>query len=60
MDIFMGDMEKAHIVFLHENGYQFERFIKEAVESVMLSEVPPKEALDTLRERIQEVIDAEL
>ncbi|NLB73823.1 MAG: hypothetical protein GX795_07320 [Firmicutes bacterium] len=53
-------MERAHIVFLHENGYQFERFIKEAVESVMLSGVQPKEALETLRERIQEVLDSEL
>ena len=60
MDVFMGDMERAHIVFLHENGYQFERFIKEAVESVMLSGVQPREALDTLRERIQEVLDSEL
>ena len=60
MDVFMGDMERAHIVFLHENGYQFERFIKEAVESVMLSGVQPREALDTLRERIQEVLDSDL
>jgi multiple sugar transport system substrate-binding protein len=42
---------------LHENGFQFERFIKEAIESVMLSNMPSEEALDILRERIQEVLD---
>ncbi len=55
----MADMNKAHPVFLHENGYQFERFIKEAIESVMLSKVDPKDALNTLRNRIQEVLDSE-
>lgn len=59
MDVFMGDMERAHVVFMHENGYQFERFITEAVEDVMLSDVPVEEALESLRERIQEVLDDE-
>lgn len=58
-EVFMADMNRAHPVFLHENGYQFERFIKEAVEGVMLAKVPPKEALNTLRNRIQEVLDNE-
>ena len=57
MDVFMNDMERGHIVFLHENGYQFERFIKEAVESVMLENMDTREALDILREKIQEVLD---
>jgi len=57
MNVFMDDMERGHIVFLHENGFQFERFIKEAIESVMLSNMPSEEALDILRERIQEVLD---
>lgn len=59
MDVFMSDMERGHIVFMHENGYQFERFIKEAVESVMLQNMDSREALDILRERIQEVLDDE-
>ncbi|HHT43521.1 MAG TPA: extracellular solute-binding protein [Firmicutes bacterium] len=59
MDVFMNDMERGHIVFLHENGYQFERFIKEAVESVMLENMDTREALDILREKIQEVLDDE-
>lgn len=57
MDVFMDDMARSHMVFLHENGFQFERFIKEAIESVMLSNMPAQEALDILRERIQEVLD---
>mgnify|MGYP001143254867 FL=1 len=44
---------------MHENGYQFERFIKEAVEGVMLQNMDSREALDILRERIQEVLDDE-
>ncbi|NMB01048.1 MAG: extracellular solute-binding protein [Firmicutes bacterium] len=59
MDVFMSDMERGHIVFMHENGYQFERFIKEAVEGVMLQNMDSREALDILRERIQEVLDDE-
>mgnify|MGYP000964652070 FL=1 len=57
MNVFMDDMARSHMVFLHENGFQFERFIKEAIESVMLSNMPSEEALDILRERIQEVLD---
>lgn len=59
MNVFMDDMERGHIVFMHENGYQFERFIKEAVESVMLENMDSREALDILREKIQEVLDDE-
>lgn len=56
-DVFMDDMARAKPVFLHESGYQFERYIKEAVEGVMLQNVPVQEALDDLRENIQEVLD---
>lgn len=57
MDVFMADMARSKPVFLHENGYQFERYIKMAVESVMLTDTTPEEALETLREQIQEVLD---
>jgi multiple sugar transport system substrate-binding protein len=57
MDVFMDDMAKSHMVFLHENGYQFERFIGDAVQAVMMSKVTEQEALNTLRQRIQEVLD---
>ena len=57
MDVFMSDMSKSHAVFLHENGYQFERFIGDAVEGVMLAGEPVDRALKTLKTRIQEVLD---
>lgn len=58
-DIFMADMARAKPVFLHENGYQFERYIKEAIEDVMLSNVNSEEALATLKRKIQDVLDEE-
>lgn len=57
MDVFMSDMERAHGVFLHENGYQFERYITQAVENVMLANEPVEQALKTLKKQIQEVLD---
>lgn len=57
MDVFMSDMEKSGPVFLHENGYQFERFIGDAVEGVMLGGESVEQALRTLQRRIQEVLD---
>lgn len=57
MDVFMGDMDRSHAVFLHENGYQFERFIGDAIESVMLAGEPVERALQTLKMKIQEVLD---
>lgn len=56
-DVFMSDMERSKPVFLHENGYQMERYIKSAVEEVMLTDLSVEEALDTLQERIEEVIN---
>ena len=56
-DVFMADMTRAKPVFLHENGYQFERYIKEAIEDVMLSNVKSEDALATLKRKIQEVLD---
>ena len=57
MDVFMSDMAKSHAVFLHENGSQFERFIGDAVEGVMLGGEPVDKALKTLNTKIQEVLD---
>lgn len=57
MDVFMSDMAKSHAVFLHENGSQFERFIGDAVEGVMLGGEPVDKALKTLKTKIQEVLD---
>jgi len=58
-DVFMSDMTRAKPVFLHEHGSQFERYIKEAIEDVMLSNVKSEDALATLKRKIQEVLDEE-
>jgi len=55
--VFMDDMARAKPVITHPNGYQFERYIKEAVESVMLAGKSPEEALKTLKNKIQEILD---
>jgi multiple sugar transport system substrate-binding protein len=55
--VFMDDMARAKPVLTHQNGYQFERYIKEAIESVMLAGKSPEEALKTLKRKIQEVLD---
>lgn len=57
MDVFMSDMARSHGVFLHENGYQFERYITQAVENVMLANETVEDALKTLKKQIQEVLD---
>ena len=56
-DVFMDDLERSKPVFLHENGYQMERYIKSAVEEVMLTNLTVEEALETLEERVDEVIN---
>jgi multiple sugar transport system substrate-binding protein len=58
-DVFMDDMERSKAVFLHQNGYQFEQYIREAIEAVMLSGTKTEEALKTLKRNIQEVLDEE-
>lgn len=57
MSVFMNDMKYAKPVITHPNGPQFERYIKEAVESVMLNNVSPENALKDLKKKIQEVLD---
>lgn len=58
-NVFMEDLARAKPVFLHQNGYQFERYIKEAIESVMLQGTSVDGALKYLRLSIQEVLDEE-
>ncbi|HBG15874.1 MAG TPA: ABC transporter substrate-binding protein, partial [Firmicutes bacterium] len=57
--VFMDDMARSKPVFLHENGYQFEQYIKQAIEAVMLSNEKSEVALADLRRNIQEVLDEE-
>jgi multiple sugar transport system substrate-binding protein len=55
----MDDMARSKPVFLHENGYQFEQYIKQAIEAVMLSNEKSEVALADLRRNLQEVLDEE-
>ena len=57
--VFMDDMARSKPVFLHENGYQFEQYIKQAIEAVMLSNEKSEVALADLRRNLQEVLDEE-
>lgn len=56
-DVFMSDLEKATVVYFSEDSAKIQSLIKEAVESVMLSGVDSRTALNTLRRKVQEVID---
>jgi len=58
-DIFIKDMEKSHSVPLLINGPQFNQFIREAVESVMLTDTTPEEALKILKEKANELLKEE-
>ncbi|MCK9524265.1 MAG: extracellular solute-binding protein [Proteobacteria bacterium] len=55
--IFIDDMERAHMVYYGENSDEIQTQIRYAVESVMLSGVSPEKALATLRAAVQEIID---
>jgi len=58
-DIFIKDMEKSHSVPLLINGPQFNQLIREAVESVMLTDTTPEEALKILKEKANELLKEE-
>ncbi len=55
--VFIDDMNRAHMTYYGENSSQIQTLIRNAVESVMLSGVSPEKALATLRASAQEVID---
>ncbi|ABV32703.1 MULTISPECIES: ABC transporter substrate-binding protein [Pseudothermotoga] len=54
--VFLEDMEKSHIVPLHPKGPQFEQLIREAVESVMLTNTTAEDALKTLKRKANELL----
>jgi len=58
-DVFIKDMEKSHSVPLLINGPQFNQLIREAVESVMLTDTTPEEALKILKEKANELLKEE-
>lgn len=56
-EVFLKDFERGHIVYFAENSSQLQKLIREAVESVMLSEVESRDAVNTLRSKAQELLD---
>ena len=56
-EVFTNDMAKGHIVYYGENSAKIQSHIREAVESVMLAGVSPEDALETLKRKVQEVLD---
>jgi len=56
-DVFISDLEKSTVVYFSEFSAKVQSLIKEAVESVMLSRVSSADALNTLRRKVQEVLD---
>ena len=55
--VFADDMAKGHVVYYGESSAKIQSHIREAVESVMLAGVSPEDALQTLRRKVQEVLD---
>ncbi|MGC9322603.1 MAG: extracellular solute-binding protein [Kosmotogaceae bacterium] len=56
-DVFISDLEKSTVVYFSESSAKIQSLIKEAVESVMLSGRSSQDALNTLRRKVQEVLD---
>jgi len=55
--VFADDMAKGHVVYYGESSAKIQSHIREAVESVMLAGVSPEDALQTLKRKVQEVLD---
>ena len=55
--VFADDMAKGHVVYYGESSAKIQSHIREAVESVMLAGVSPEDALETLKRKVQEVLD---
>lgn len=55
-DVFAKDMAAAHMVYFGANSSKIDSLLKQAFESVMLSGVEPKAALDKLRLGVRAVL----
>ncbi|MDD4903216.1 MAG: extracellular solute-binding protein [Candidatus Bipolaricaulis sp.] len=55
-DVFAADMARSKMVMLHEYNPQFDDLLREAIESVMLAGVTPEQALATLRQKANELL----
>jgi multiple sugar transport system substrate-binding protein len=55
-DVFIADMGKSNFVFCHLKGAQIQAVLKEMVEGVMLTKVPPAEAAKMGKQKIDEFL----
>jgi ABC-type glycerol-3-phosphate transport system substrate-binding protein len=55
-DVFIADMAKSNFVFCHLKGSQIQAILKEMVEGVMLTKVPPAEAAQQGQQKIDDIL----
>jgi len=55
-NVFIADMAKSNFVFAHAKGPQIQATLKEMVEGVMLTKVPPAEAAQKGKQKIDEFL----
>ena len=55
-DVFIDDMAKSNFVFVHLKGSQVQDILKEMVEGVMLTKVPPAEAAQKAEQKIDDIL----
>ncbi len=56
-DIFAGDLKRGHIVYYGSSSTAIQSAIGTAVQSVMLQNVSPEDAYNTLKKTVQELIE---
>lgn len=56
-DVFIKDMDRAHMIYYGPKSAELQTLIRNAVESVMLSGVSPEKALAMLKASAQELVD---
>jgi len=56
-DVFLNDMAKSHIITIHERAPMMQDLLKEAVESVMLTNTTPAFALHRLKTKMNELLE---
>jgi len=54
--VFIADMAKSNFVLCHAKGPQIQEVLKEMVEGVMLTKVPPAEAAQKGKQKIDEIL----
>jgi multiple sugar transport system substrate-binding protein len=55
-DVFIADMAKSNFIFCHVKGAQIQEVLREMVEGVMLTKVPPAEAARRGQEKINDIL----